>query len=77
MVFGQMFPFPYLTTTPPTQRSPQVFYFKSTGNNSNTGTDTTNAWQSLDRLTTVNLVPGDSIRFKAVIPLKAVVNYQI
>ena len=64
MVFGQMFPFPYLTTTPPTQRSPQVFYFKSTGNNSNTGTDTTNAWQSLDRLTTVNLVPGDSIRFK-------------
>ena len=48
--------------------SQQVFgttYFVSnSGNNNNSGTSPNNAWQTIDRLNTVRLCPGDSVRFK-------------
>lgn len=60
---AQFIPFPFLSGNS-TLRSAQVFYVKSTGNNSLSGLDTTNAWQSLDKLSSLYFVPGDTIRFK-------------
>lgn len=61
--YAQFIPFPFTSHSTGT-RAAQTFYVKSSGSDAATGLDTTNAWQTIDKINTTRFIPGDTIKFK-------------
>lgn len=62
-----------LATEIPDANNTNIYYISPSGNDSHTGTTPQTTWQTISRVNTINLSPGDKVLFEGGKPKRAVV----